>query len=72
MRVSQLAAKVDGMLARRKGPSVAGTKGNRSEFWREISWRLGDAHAHRICLLVDVYCRLSGTASERFHRRVPS
>lgn len=58
-------------LEQRKGESSGGVMGNRSEFWRELSWRVGDQHAHRICWLVDGYCRLVGLSKSRFHQRVP-
>lgn len=36
----------------------AGRRGARSEFWRTLSWYVGDVHADRICWLVDAYCVL--------------
>lgn len=63
--------RINHRLAQRKGLSVAGEPGCRSEFWRELSWRLGDEHTNRLCWLVDGYCRVFGVERERFHGRVP-
>jgi hypothetical protein len=45
--------------------------GSHSDFWRELSWRLGDEHADRICRWVDFYCWLFSVGHERFYRSVP-
>ena len=44
---------------------------SRTEFWREISWRVGDEHASRICWWLDVYCRWTGLDPLKFHGAVP-
>jgi hypothetical protein len=44
---------------------------NRSEFWREISWRVGDIHANRIDWLVRAYCKLFRLDYWRLSERVP-
>lgn len=58
-------------LEQRKGSRCAGDIGHRSEFWRELSWRFGDEHAHRLCWWVDLYARAFRLSSEAFHRRLP-
>ncbi len=40
--------------------SCSGERSSRSDFWRHISWGVGDKHANRICWLVDIYCRIFG------------
>lgn len=53
-----------------KVPS-GGLPGQRSEFWRELSWRCGDEHANRICKWIDFYCWLFRLSRERFYRTLP-
>lgn len=40
--------------------------GQRTELWRLLSWCVGDAHADRLCWLLDLYCRVFGIDVERF------
>jgi hypothetical protein len=44
---------------------------HKGEFWREISWRIGDEHANRICWVVQWYCRLFRVDVKRLDERVP-
>ena len=46
--------------------------GTRTEFWRDISWRVGDRHADRLCRFIDFYCRWFGLDPARFHGRGPT
>lgn len=41
---------------------------HRTDFWRVLSWQLGDRHANRICWLVDLYCWWANVDPARFHR----
>ena len=51
--------------------SYAGYRGSLSELWRELSWRVGDQHADRICKLIDLYCWIVSLNPIRFHQKVP-
>ena len=50
---------------------VGGARGVHSEFWRHLSYRVGDEHASRICRLLDIYCWLFGVNVNKFYSRVP-
>lgn len=51
--------------------SVGGARGERTEFWRELSWRVGDEHADRICRWLDGYCWLFKLDRAKFHGHLP-
>lgn len=42
---------------------------NRGEFWRHLSWHLGDEHASRIDRLVRLYCLVARVPYERLDRK---
>ena len=44
---------------------------HKGEFWREISWRVGDEHANRICWILGVYCWFFGLDQTRLDEKVP-
>lgn len=43
----------------------------RSEFWRELAWRVGDEHANRICFFLDFYCKLFKLDPLKFYGMLP-
>lgn len=47
------------------------SQGNHTEFWRELSWRVGDEHANRICKLLVWYCKLFGLDANKFRSTPP-
>src|SRR5271157_3201342 len=48
------------------------TPGNHTEFWHELSWRVGDEHANRICKLLIWYCKLFKLNQIKFHSTPPN
>jgi hypothetical protein len=40
------------------GPSQGFGPGRHTRLWLELSWCLGDEHAHRICRIIDWYVRI--------------
>jgi hypothetical protein len=44
---------------------------SRTEFWRGISWHIGDVHADRICKMIDAYCWIFGLDQKKFHQPAP-
>jgi len=51
--------------------TVKGDGFQRSQFWRELSWRLGDEHANRICKILGWYCRLFKLDVSKFYTHLP-
>lgn len=37
-------------------------RGNRTDFWRRLSWNVGDDTANSVCRAVDVYCHATGVS----------
>lgn len=46
--------------------------GTASELWRGLSYQVGDAHAHRICRCIDLYCRIVRLPVKRLRCHVPT
>lgn len=58
------------MLDKRYG--VSGPRNQRTEFWRELSWRVGDEHANRICWVLTLYCKVFRVDIRKFtHTTLP-
>jgi hypothetical protein len=51
---------------------IGGNEYARTEFWRELSWRVGDTHANRICWLLTLYCWLFNIDICQFTHRMPN
>lgn len=51
--------------------AIAGPRSQRSQFWRELSYRVGDTHANRICWAIDIYCWLFRVDKFKFATRLP-
>lgn len=45
--------------------------GAHTEFWRDLSWMVGDDHADRICRGLDVYARLFKISKGNARARPP-
>jgi hypothetical protein len=45
--------------------------GRHTEFWRTISWHVGDDHADVICGIIDLYCWVAGIDTKKFHKPPP-
>lgn len=43
----------------------------RTEFRRELAWRVGDKHTSRICKALAVYCWLTKVSPRQFHGSTP-
>lgn len=51
---------------------VGGMEGYRTEFWRELSWRVGDTHANRLCWILTLYCKIFRIHTNQFNHAMPN
>lgn len=51
----------------RMAPSQGQGPGRHTKLWLELSWCLGDEHAHRICKIIDWYVKVFRLRGRSWH-----